>query len=69
MLDKLVSGMTLAPSEFIANLKPLIEAKRAEMDKSEFSKVANDIADAPPEEEEQKATSPSQDVEMKEEVK
>lgn len=47
MLDKLVSGMTLSPSEFIANLKPLIEAKRAEMDKSEFSKVANDIADAP----------------------
>ena len=43
MLDKLVEGMTLSPEDFITNLKPLLEAKRAELGKSEYSNIISQL--------------------------
>ena len=43
MLDKVVAGMTLSPEDFITNLKPLLEAKRAELGKSEYSYIISQL--------------------------
>lgn len=43
MLDKLVEGMKLKPEDFIQNLKPLIEAKKAELAKSEYANLIETI--------------------------
>lgn len=43
MLDKLVAGMQLKSEDFITNLKPLIEAKKAELAKSEYAKMIDNL--------------------------
>jgi len=43
MLDKLVAGMSLKSEDFIANLKPLILAKKAELEKSEYGKMIDSL--------------------------
>ena len=43
MLEKLVQGMTLDAKDFIANLKPLIENKKAQLAKSEFANIITEI--------------------------
>ncbi len=43
MLDKLVAGMSLKSEDFIANLKPLILAKKAELEKSEYAKMIDSL--------------------------
>lgn len=45
MLDKLVAGMSLKSEDFIENLRPLILAKKAELEKSEYGKMI-DILDS-----------------------
>jgi hypothetical protein len=47
MLDKLVQGMTLSANDFIANLKPLIENKKAQLAKSEFANIIQEIEEGP----------------------
>lgn len=43
MLDKLVAGMSLKSEDFIANLKPLILTKKAELEKSEYAKMIDSL--------------------------
>ncbi len=43
MLDKLVAGMSLKSEDFIANLKPLILSKKAELEKSEYAKMIDSL--------------------------
>ncbi len=50
MLDKLVQGMTLGSNDFVANLKPLIETKKAQLAKSEFASIITDIEKDPEQE-------------------
>lgn len=50
MLDKLVQGMTLGANDFIANLKPLIENKKAQLAKSEFASIIQEIEEDPKQE-------------------
>jgi hypothetical protein len=45
MLDKLVAGMQLKSEDYITNLKPLLEAKKAELNKSEFANLIANIED------------------------
>ena len=43
MLDKLVEGMKLSPEDFIANLKPLISAKKTELANCEFANMIENL--------------------------
>jgi hypothetical protein len=46
MLDKLVIGMSLSADEFIANLRPLINAKKEQLAKSEYARIAPNMAES-----------------------
>ena len=46
MLDKLVIGMSLSADEFIANLRPLINAKKEQLAKSEYARIAPNMTES-----------------------